>query len=209
MQYQALSSKLRKKKIYFFSLSDIANLFPHENKKTIKNNLTRWVQKDYFLRLKRDLYEFTDALLERRVSDLYIANRLYDPSYVSLEAALSLYSIIPDIAASVTSVTIRPTRTLKNKYGLFLYRACKAEAFTGYSYMLYDGQKVYIADKEKALVDFIYFRLRRGYPLSFKEERLNRTILKKINWKKAFYYAGLFNEKTVESIKTCKEYLKC
>jgi len=96
-----------------------------------------------------------------------------------LQTALSIYSIIPDVAAWVTSVTTQSTRTFKNKYGSFLYRTCKRKAFTGYRLILYDGFKVNMADKEKALVDFLYYRLRSGLPLNFEEERFNKEILKK------------------------------
>jgi predicted transcriptional regulator of viral defense system len=155
------------------------------------------------------LYEFSGYEPELKIPDLYVANRLYEPSYVSLETALSIYSIIPEIAAGVTSVTTRPTRTFKNKYGLFLYRTCKSEAFTGYRLMLYEGFKVYIADKEKSMVDFLYYRLRLGHSLDFDEERLNKKILKKIDWEKAFRYARLFNKRTIEAVKKCEEYVKC
>ena len=209
MNYLTLSLVLRKNRMYLFTLGDIKNLFPDENEKTIKNNFIRWLSKGYFVRIKRDLYEFIEQGAEVKISDLYVANRIYGPSYVSLETALSIYSIIPDVAAGVTSITTRLTRTFKNKYGAFFYRTCKKEAFIGYRLMLYDGFKVNIADKEKALVDFLYYRICSGFSLDFDEERLNKKILKKINWKKAFHYASFFNKKTTRILKECKEYVKC
>ena len=209
MDYNALSLVLRSHKICLFTLGDLKNLFPREKEKAIRNNLTRWLSKEYFVRLKRDLYEFVERGRELKIPDLHVANRLYEPSYVSLETALSIYSIIPEIAAGVTSVTTRPTRTFKNKYGPFFYRSCKGEAFTGYSLMLYEGFKVHIADKEKSVVDFLYYRLRLSHSLDFAEERFNKKILKKLNWRKAFRYARLFNKRTIEAVKECKEYVKC
>lgn len=209
MDYISLSSALRSHKMYIFNLRDIKNLFPDEKVKTIKNNFIRWLSKGYFVRLRKDLYEFIEKGSELKIPDLYIANRLYEPSYVSLETALSVYSIIPDIAAGVISVTTRPTRTFKNKYGSFYYRTCQKRAFTGYRLMLYEGFKVYIADREKALVDFLYYRLRLSPSLDFAEERFNKKILKKIDWEKALYYAKLFNHRTVNLLKECREYVKC
>lgn len=192
-----------------FTLEDIKNLFLKEKEKTIKNNIGRWVSKGYFIRLKRDLYEFVEQGAESRIPDLYVANRLYEPSYVSLETALSIYSIIPDIAAGVTSITTRPTRTFKNKYGAFFYKTCQKKAFTGYGVVSYEGFKVCVADKEKALVDFLYYRQRLSHFLDIDEERLNKNILKKIDWKKAYRYARLFNNRTLGLLKKCKEYVKC
>ena len=210
MNYVELSSALRRYKMSLFTLEDIKNLFPAEKTKTIKNNLSRWISKGYFVRLKRDLYELVEQGAESKVPDLYVANRLYEPSYVSLETALSIYSIIPDVAAAVTSVTSRPTRTFKNRYGLFFYKTCKKKGFTGYGITSYEGFKVCMADKEKALVDFLYYRPRQAaHHLDFDAERLNRKILKNIEWKKAFRYARLFNKTTVTLVKECKEYVKC
>ncbi len=209
MDYVTLSLNLRNHKMYIFTLEDVKNFFPNENTKTVKNNFVRWISKGYFLRLKRDLYELVDKGVVVKIPDVYVANRLYEPSYVSLETALSIYSIIPDIAVSVTSITTRPTRTFKNNYGSFFYRTCQKKAFTGYRLMSYEGFKVNIADKEKALVDFLYYRLRSGNILNFSQERLNKRMLKKIDWEKAFNYAKVFNKRTIGLVKECKEYVKC
>jgi len=209
MKYYAVIHSLTRHKFHLFTLKDIETLFPAENKKTIKNNITSWLSKGYFVRLKRGLYELAEPGSDRKIPDLYVANRLYEPSYVSLETALSMYSIIPEVAGQVTSVTSRLTRTFKNKYGSFFYRSCKGKAFTGYMLTGYDGFKVRIANKEKALVDFLYFRLRSGYSIDFSEERLNKKILTAISWKKVLNYAGVFNKKTVTTLKKCEEYVKC
>jgi len=210
MDYIALSRVLRRKKMCIFTFENIKNLFPKENIKTIKNNFTRWLAKGYFVRLKRGVYELVDPAKELKITDLYVANRLYEPSYVSLETALSIFSIIPDIAAGVTSITTRPTRTFKNKYGSFFYKTCKKKSFTGYRLIVYDSFKVYMADKEKALVDFLYYRLRSGIKLDFDEERLSKKILKGIDWRKAFQYARFFNKRTTIALKKCRSYVnKC
>lgn len=209
MKYLELMFALKKNNLYIFSLRDIKNLFPEEKTKTIKNNLNRWIKKNYFSRLKRDLYEFTEPGAGRIIPDIYVANRLYFPSYVSLETALSIYSIIPDIAMHVTSITTRPTRKFKNEYGSFFYKSCKKRAFTGYRLMQYEGYKVFIADREKALVDFLYFRLRLNQPLDFEEERFDEIMLKKMRWSKVMTYAKLFNKKTLETVEDLKDKVKC
>ena len=209
MDYNRLSYQLRRNKLSLFTLRDIKNLFPGEEAKTIKNNLMRWVSKGYLVRLRRGVYEFSSQGLEASLPDVYVANRLYEPSYVSLETALSIYSIIPGVAAGVTSVTTRPTRAFKNRYGAFFYRTCRPRAFTGYRLVNYEGFKVRLADKEKALVDFIYYRLRSGFPPDFGNERFDKKLLKELNWKKVSYYAGFFNKRTGETLKKCEVYTGC
>lgn len=209
MEYIKLLTALKRNNLYIFSLRDIENLFPDENLKTLKNNLTRWIRKGRFVRIKRELYELIEPGRQPSIPDLYIANKIYFPSYISLETALSIYSIIPDIAVQVTSVTARQTRIFKNKHGAFFYRACKKRVFTGYRIMNYEGFKVFIADKEKAIVDFIYYRLRSGGTTDLKEERFNKNILKKINWAKVNKYAKLFNGRVLFTVKKLKGWAKC
>jgi predicted transcriptional regulator of viral defense system len=195
--------------VCIFSLRDIENMFSDANVATLKNNLTNWLKKGYIERLKRDLYACVELVLESEIPDFYIANRLYTPSYISLETALSLYNIIPEIAAQVTSVTTKPGREFKNRHGVFIYRSCKKRAFTGYRIVSYEGYKVLIADREKALVDFLYFKLRHGLSIDFEEERFDEDILKGIEWKKARGYAELFNKATIKKLTDCRNWLEC
>ncbi|MBN2014012.1 MAG: type IV toxin-antitoxin system AbiEi family antitoxin domain-containing protein [Candidatus Altiarchaeota archaeon] len=201
MDYFTLSKTLKEKKMVLFTLRDIEALFPTTARKTIKNNLTNWLRKGYLERLRRGLYEVVEPGTPTRVPDYYLANRLYAPSYVSLEAALSFYGIIPEEAASATSVSTRPTRIFRNKHGTFIYRNCKKEAFTGYQMTKIEGYKTLIADREKAFVDFIYFRLLDGEK-DFTHERLNLTRLKA---EKTIKYAAKYNKRTRETIKELLE----
>jgi predicted transcriptional regulator of viral defense system len=209
MKYMEFLSTLRRNKVSMFSLRDIENLFPNAGVGTIKNNLTNWLKNGYIERLKRDLYACVEPVLESDIPDFYIANKLYVPSYISLETALSLYNIIPEIAAQVTSVTTKPGREFKNRHGVFIYRSCKKRAFPGYRIASFEGYKVLIADMEKALVDFLYFKLRHGLSIDFDEERFDADILKGIEWKKAGEYAELFNKITTDKLKNCKEWSEC
>ncbi|MFC1631406.1 hypothetical protein ACFL2I_02520 [Candidatus Omnitrophota bacterium] len=209
MKYAELTLELRKNKVLVFSLKDVENLFPKEKIKTLKNNLGRWVKMGRFVKLRRNLYEFIEPGLELNIPDVYVANQLYLPSYISLETALSIYNLIPGVAAQLTSLTTRPTREFRNRYGWFLYRSCQKRAFTGYKLMRYEGVKILIAEAEKALVDFIYFAVRRTDCLDFDQERFNQDLLKKLNWSKVARYAGLFNNKTLAATERLKEWIRC
>jgi len=209
MRYVEFLTTLKRNKVSIFSLRDIVNIFPDANVETIKNNLTNWLKKGYIERLKRNLYMCVEPVLESATPDFYIANKLYIPSYISLETALSHYNIIPEIAAQVISITTKPSREFKNRQGVFIYRSCKKRAFTGYRIVYYEGYKVLIADKEKALVDFLYFKLRHGMPVDFDEERFDADILKEIEWKKARGYAELFNRVTINKLQDCRNWSEC
>lgn len=190
---------MRRNRVELFTLQDLEVFYPKTRLKTIKNNLRNWLLKGYIKRLKRNLY-MNVQVYEKNIPCYYMANKLYEQSYVSLETALSFYNIIPEEVSEITSVTTKPTRTIKNEYGVFIYRTCKKNAFYGYNIMKIEMYKTFIADREKALVDFVYYRIIDGQT-DFSEERFNEKLLPKLNSKKAEMYAEKFNKKTLETIK--------
>lgn len=210
MLYLKLIQRLQKEKFFIFSLQDLLILFPEENKKTLQNQLTEWVKRRYVARLKKNLYELTEkGSQEVIIPDLYVANKLYFPSYVSLETALSVYNIIPEVAFGVTSVTTNVTRVFKNNHGQFSYFSCQPKAYVGYRVREYSGFKVFIAEEEKAVVDFLYFRFRDKRSPDFKEERLDKEILKGLNWKKLFNFCKFYNRRVINMAEELARYIRC
>ena len=55
-----------------------------------KNNLTRWVQKGYIFKLRKGYYTFKEYKDTKNIN-LYLANRIYRPSYISLHTALTFH----------------------------------------------------------------------------------------------------------------------
>lgn len=127
--------------------------------------LIRYAKRGLLCRLKRGLY----AARARMPSSWAIANRVYKPSYVSLESALSHYGLIPESVYGVTSVTTRATREFEIGGSSFLYRTIKRAAFAGYRAVEMDGQSILLAEKEKALADYLYLAFLR-------KERVNSRL---------------------------------
>jgi predicted transcriptional regulator of viral defense system len=120
-----------------------------------------------------------------------IANRLYRPSYISLESALSFYGIIPETVYGITSVSTKATREFESEIGVFSYQKIKQEAFGGYELKDIHGEKIFIADAEKALADYLYFA-------DLKRITLNdRLELNNINKKKLISYILEFKRKSL------------
>src|SRR3989338_11387046 len=68
--------------------------------------LSRNLKSGLFVKLRNNYYMLKDSHLP-----LYaIANKLYQPSYISLESALSHYGVIPEAVYTITYVTTKPTR---------------------------------------------------------------------------------------------------
>lgn len=140
-----------------------------------------------FVKLRNGCY-----LLKDSTPSLHrIANALYRPSYVSLEAALSYYGVIPEVVYTTTSVTTRIPREFRTPVGIFSYQRIKQEAFTGYALHDIGGARVLIADPEKALADYLYF-------VDLKRVSLNdRLRLRHINRSALVRYVKLFQRPTM------------
>jgi len=132
-----------------------------------KNNLVRWVQKGLLVKLRNGHYSFPEYLEEPNFN-LFVANRIYRPSYISLHTALSFYGLIPESVVQTTSVTSLKTSGFQNKFGTFSYQKIKPELMFGYDHLsFFKGRTLMMAKPEKALLDLLYL-----YPFYKTEEEL-------------------------------------
>ena len=200
MKYIELYEKLNKAGLYLFSVQDLLCLFPQEKKEILRQQVYYWKRRNWIKALKNGLYEVIYP--ERKnIPDLFLANKLYSPSYVSLETALSIYSIIPQVAMAVTSITTKPTREFKSHYGFFRYRSLKPEAFIGYRIIEERNFEIKIADPEKALADYIYFKLYDRDRIDIEGERFDLLSLKKLKKRRLYDYASNFNKAVYKILK--------
>lgn len=161
-----------------FSSSDITKVFPEEDSSLVKTQIYRWVKKGYIVRIKKGLYSFKG----KNINSYYLANLLYQPSYISLETALFFYGIIPDVSQSITSVTPITKKEFKTAYGRFFYHKIAKDLYFGF-YKEKIGEKyVQIATKEKALLDFLYLRkIKRLDDLRIDFSKINLSQCKKLS----------------------------
>lgn len=134
----------------------VERLFPSASKHQVNVQLARFVRAGALVRLKRGLYAFSHPQLDEFV----LANWLYRPSYVSLESALNSYGIIPDVVPNVTSISPTTSKTITTPLGTFLYSKINQNLFFGYRSVTdpISGLAYFIAEPEKALLDYIYIR---------------------------------------------------
>jgi predicted transcriptional regulator of viral defense system len=184
--------KMKEKQLLLFSAFDIRKVFPVSNI-AATFLLYRYARKGFITRAKRGLYVFPDNL----PPDLYVANKLYEPSYISLEFALSYHRVIPENVYEITSVTPKTTQKFETLGKSYSYHRIIKKAFTGYAVQKQKGFSFVIADAEKAFVDTLYFRLRS------KRKPISRFNKDKINLPRALRYAALFrNPKLIGILKT-------
>jgi predicted transcriptional regulator of viral defense system len=189
VNWVSFEKKIKEKRLLLFSNSDVCRVLGVSKVAAIFL-LHRYAKKGLISRIKRGIYVFPDIV----PSDLYIANKLYEPSYVSLEFALSYHRVIPETVYEITSVTTKATRRFSVLRKTYSYRKLKRAAFTGYYVVQKQGVNFVIADPEKAFVDAIYFRVLSG------EKPIIRFDKGKINIIKAVKYTALFNNPKLVAI---------
>lgn len=147
-----------------FSDNDLRLIFQDYSDSAIHSGVSRALRSQDFVRLKRGLYIFGERLRRKPVSKMELANRLYTPSYVSFETALSHYGLIPEAVYVTTSAS---TRRQKKRYqtplGIFDYDYIPRDAFFR---GVIKHQAVVIAEPVKALFDWVYSRKRYYSDLS-------------------------------------------
>lgn len=178
-------NELLRRQIKFFTPAQFILLFGTSPLST-KYFLETQTKQKLFLRLKKGLY----CLATDQPADEEIANRIYQPSYLSLEYVLSKQDVLPESVYVMTSVTTKPTRTFSVENKIFSFLTIKKSAYTGYNLK----EQTLFAEPEKALVDYLYF-------VSLGEKSLNdRFDLSKIDKKRVLFYTKLFARPGLEKL---------
>ena len=174
-----------------------------ENKQVIRNQFERWQKKKLLIRLRRGAYLLNPADRKINVSRMYIANQLYNPSYLSLEYALTYYGIIPERVSDLTSVTTKKTMRFDNEAGSFIYQHIKPKAFNGFvSSKDEAGLLFFIAEPEKAVADFLYLNLHKFHTKDEKvfEESYRLQNIEILKTKKLMAFAACFTNKKLTRV---------
>ncbi|MDD4922587.1 MAG: hypothetical protein PHS30_08955, partial [Bacteroidales bacterium] len=137
-----------------------------------RSNITRWIKKGYLVRLRQGYYTFPEYKSKPDYS-LYFANRIYNPSYISLHTALSFYGMIPEAVVQITSVTSLKTASFTNNFGEYSYKTVKENLMFGYGLKpMADNRTIQFATPEKALLDLLYL-----YPFYDNEQEIEELRL--------------------------------
>ncbi|MEA3230262.1 MAG: hypothetical protein U9Q05_00705 [Thermodesulfobacteriota bacterium] len=161
-----------------------------------RRRLSEWQKKGYIQKIIKGYYLFSDVDINENTLSA-IANKIYKPSYISLETALSHYRLIPESIYMISSVSTRRTYRFEAPLATFSYRTIKPALFFGYS-LLAGGIK--IAFMEKAILDFLYMNPSVRSEDDFFSLRLNREEMRgRINTERITDYVQRFNQKRLSN----------
>lgn len=179
-----------------FSIADIELLYPNIDKR----RLFEWKKKGYIVKIRNEWYCLPE-FFEETYSSWIIANLVHAPSYISLESALNYYGLIPEGVFMTTSVTTKRPLRVAMAGSNYTYSYIKTALFNGYRLVDADRyqRKIRIADFEKAIVDFFYFRSNYKTIKAISELRFNEPVLREnLDIDRLFQYLENFENKELD-----------
>ena len=177
-----------------FSINDISKWNSHFDSR----RLIEWQNKGYLTKIINRWYTFSDDMPDREF--LFLASsRIYSPSYISLESALSYYNLIPEGVFLITAITSLKTKNFETPIANFRFRHVKNQLIFGYDLIKTGNQHFKIASPEKLILDFFYLNSDYKNQDDFDSMRINISELKSLlDLNVLNKYLGLYNNKALE-----------
>jgi predicted transcriptional regulator of viral defense system len=170
--------------------------------------LSGWVKKGLLIKPKNGIFLLKD---NQNINPFMLANKLFAPSYVSLETALYYYGLMPDVAATTTCVTTKKTRRFEFNNQIFSYQKIKNSLFFGYQQIRESDWGFLIAVPEKAILDYFYLNFQNLKSKdSWQDLRIDtHAYTHKVKKIKLLSLTKLFNStKLTKIIKEFDEFLR-
>ena len=164
-----------------------------------KSKLTTMIKSGEVIKLRRGL--FLDSSKDYSVKTL--ANKIYGPSYISFEYALSYYKVIPERAETITCASYgkNKSRRFDTPVGSFLYRNIPRAAYPYGITRIEEGSNPFlIATKEKALCDTLskikgVRSMKAIKGILFENLRIDRAELSTLNINDIAFLAPMYRRK--------------
>ena len=185
-EWMEFFKKNRRKKI--FSTSDLV-LLTGEDRPSLSVALSRLVATKLIERPVRGWYvnPFNTP------TDEELAMVIRDPSYLSLEYALSKHNILSQTVFTYTLITTKLPYSFRTEGKIFEYHQVKRDLFWGYRT---EGD-IKIAEPEKALLDLLYVRYVKGRgSTTTLTSLMDDMYLEDLNKKKIAAYSKRYDKKT-------------
>ena len=178
---------LYKKPQTVFTLQEIALLFPEIPYGNLKKRMSYFVKSGSIKKLSRGIYA------KDQFDALELANKIYTPSYISLETVLQKAGVTFQYYESIFAVSYL-SRTVEAGGYTIEYRRLKKDILLNKS-GIEEQENVVIASPERAFLDAVYL---------YKDYHFDN--LSPLNWDKIMELRNLYNNR--EFAKRVQEYYK-
>ncbi|TSC83598.1 MAG: hypothetical protein G01um101416_1203 [Microgenomates group bacterium Gr01-1014_16] len=174
-----------------FTLGEVALLFGDVSYDNLKQQMAYYVKQGAIKKLRRGVYA------KKSYNVLELANKLYSPSYISLETVLAREGVIFQYYGGIYAVSYL-SRTVKVDGNEIVYRKIKNEILVNKA-GIREGDWVMTATLERAFLDAVFL---------FKDYHFDN--LRPLNWDKIgeirkIYGSKIFNRRVDEYYQIYKE----
>lgn len=140
-----------------FTSRDVANLFPGSGDRRY-GLVKRAISKGEIIHIRRGLYCLAPKYQKKSINLYALAQRIYGPSYISLESALSWHGWIPEAVYTVTCVSFKKAKEFSTPLGVFSYNRIPQKLFyAGVERLADEAGNIFLMAKPiKALSDYVY-----------------------------------------------------
>ncbi len=127
------------------------------------NQLKRAVAKGDLLHIRRGVYQLAKRYQRKPVNPYELSQKIYGPSYVSFESALSFHGLIPEGVYSVACASLKRSREFRTPLGVYAYKQIPKRVFyIGVDRVEKDTDVFLMAMPFKALADILFSRRLEG-----------------------------------------------
>ena len=140
-----------------FTISDVAVLVDGTDFSR-HGLIKRAIAAGEILNIRRGLYCLAPEFQKKPVSLYSLAQRVYGPSYISMESALSYHGWIPEAVYACTCASFSNSKEFETPLGVFTYKRVPQHTFfLGVErHNDENGNVFFMASPAKALVDYLY-----------------------------------------------------
>lgn len=171
--------ELYKKDQTVFTFKEILLYFPNLTKQSLKDKLKYAVKKGKIFRLRKGIYGKSDYNV------FELANKIYTPSYISLETVLKQEGLIFQEFSYVTVISYLSREVTVGKQKI-VYRKIKDEILTE-KRGIGEKDNYFVAEKERAFLDSLFL---------YKDFYFDN--LKPLNWEKIFEILEIYHSKALK-----------
>lgn len=174
----------------------------------LKKRVYELKEKGWLVPLRRGLYFITDISSRGfvNISPFIIASAFVKNSYISLDSALSFYNLFEQRLRTTTSVTIYKSKNYEFQENTYRYIKINKKLYFGFKTENVEGYYIKIAELEKVILDYLYFK-KDTYSIDLFIEKMQR-IKDTLDIKKLFDYAHKFPVTTLRKLGFILDLLK-
>ncbi len=170
-----------------FTVKELSLMYPDIPQKDLLRRLSYYAKKEKITRPRKGIYAKSDF------NPLELANKIYTPSYISLETVLKDEGLIFQDSGLITAVSYLTRKVTCDQINIS-YRKIKDEILTDET-GVYKKENYFIASKERAFLDAVFIYKDYYYD--------NLSVL---DWKKVKKIMKIYHAKALEN--RVKDYYK-